>query len=466
MTRYLKEETPQMVRGIASLPYEPAVTEDAVALLFVELYGAEYRYVSEWDWMHYTGTHWTRDLARKHRYDVRNLCRLAGSDPHCQKQDARRLAMANTIDGVVKLASVDQRIVVPAAAFDADPHLLNTPAGIVDLRDGKVRPHAGDYLTKITAVAPMFGVQPKVWLRFLRGIFEGDRKTIRFLRRLLGYALTGDIREQVIVFFHGDGANGKSTLLDLLLHLFGAYAVKVSSSLLMAQRGVKHPTDVAQLRGVRLAVANEVAEGALWDESRVKELTGDAKLTARFMRQDYFQFDATHKFVIAANNRRQMRSMDHAMRRRVVLVPFHARFEGARRDPQMLEKLKAESGAILAWAIAGAAEWYRRGLEGPDDVRAASAEYANAMDSIGMWLEECCEGVGDPTASETSAYLYRSYAEWKRRRGEHPVSQMRWSEQVQGRGLVRHKSGAIRYREARLTPEERARVEAATAGRS
>src|SRR5579864_6250519 len=256
MTRHAKEEAQQVVAGLASMAYEPPVTEDAAAQLFVDVNMSKYRSVPELGWMHYEGTHWAPDLARRHRHDARHLCRTIGSDPYCSRQDARRLARAQTVDGVVRLASVDQRIVVPAAAFDADRHLLNTPAGIVDLRDGTMRPQAGEYLTKITAVAPAFGVKPRRWMRFLRAVFQGNRKTIRFLRRLLGYALTGEIREQVIIFLHGGGANGKSTLLDLLLHVFGTYAVKVSSALLMAQRGVKHPTDVAQLRGARLAVTN------------------------------------------------------------------------------------------------------------------------------------------------------------------------------------------------------------------
>jgi putative DNA primase/helicase len=175
------------------------------------------------------------------------------------------------------------------------------------------------------------------------------------------------------------------------------------------------------------------------------------------MRQDFFQFDATHKFVIAANHRPQLRSVDHAIRRRLLLVPFNVRFEGARRDPHMLAKLRAESPAILAWLVEGAAEWYRDGLQIPERVREASDEYAHAMDSMGLWLEECCLLTGNRDDVEPAGVLYRSYAAWKERRGESPLSQMQWGEQMSSRA-ERHRSDGIKYRGIRLTPEERVRV--------
>ena len=450
---------------VGAEPYQPPVTEDAVALLFVAKHGGSVPVRPQLGLDALPGTHWGGDAGLRHFDDIRKLCRLIGLDSFCEKQDAKRLGRSQTVAGVAQLARADPRLAAHSDVFDADRHLLNTPAGIVDLRDATVRPHAGDYLTKLTAYAPAFGVEPMTWLRFLDDVCRGDGEIVAFLRRLLGYALTGETREQVVVIFHGDGANGKSTLLEVFMVVAGSYAIKVPSSTLMAQRGDRHPTDVAQLLGVRLAVANEVSEGEHWDEARVKELSGDTKLTARFMRQDFFQFEATHKFVIAANHRPQMRSMDHAMRRRLVLVPFEARFEGDRRDPDILRKLTAEAGAILAWMIGGAVEWYERGLEVPERVRAASEEYLHAMDSLGLWIEECCDLADDLLTTETSTRLYRSDSSWKDRRGEHPVSQMRWSEQLQARGIQRYRSGGIRYRGIRLTQEESVRIAAALSPR-
>jgi putative DNA primase/helicase len=439
------------------------LTEDALALEFVHRHRDAYCYVPGWGWMHFEGTHWKRDARLRHFDDARKLCRIEGIAAD-RTVDEKRIAAAKTIAAVVQLARADQRIVIMPEAFDSDSMALNTPAGIVNLCDATIRPHAGEYLTKCTAVAPAFDREPTTWLRFLLDVFDND-DVIAFVRRLLGYMLIGETREQVIAFCHGEGSNGKSTLLDLMLYIVGNYGLKVPTSTLMARHGERHPTDIAQLCGVRLAVANEVSEGEFWDEGRVKELTGDLKLTGRFMRQDFFQFDATHKFIIADNTRPQLRSMDYAMRRRLLLVPFNTRFAGDDRDPDMLAKLKAEAGAILAWLIIGAADWYESGLEVPDHIRAVSNEYADAMDSLGLWLGECCQRSGDPMDSERASLLYSSYSDWKRGRGESPAGQTRWGESLRGRGLKSYRNNGIWYRGIKLTLAERERIQAAAAAR-
>ncbi len=299
----LAERALQLQTGLGML------SEDELALRFVERFGNDYRSVPGWGWVHFEGTHWTRDTRLRHFDDARGICRELGAVADRGAADAKRLAAAKNVAAVIQLARADQRIVILPEAFDCDRMMLNTPTGVVDLRDGSMRPHARDYLTKRTSVAPTFAVAPATWLQFLADVFGGDDDVVAFVRRLFGYVLTGETREQVVLVFHGDGDNGKSTLLDIVLGIMGDYAIKVPSAMLMAQRGERHPAGVAGLCGVRLAVANEVSEGEHWDEGRVKELSGDMKLTARFMRQDFFQFDATHKFIIAANHRPQVRTI-------------------------------------------------------------------------------------------------------------------------------------------------------------
>jgi len=178
------------------------------------------------------------------------------------------------------------------------------------------------------------------------------------------------------------------------------------------------------------------------------------------MRQDFFQFDSTHKFIIAANHRPQVRTMDYAMRRRLLLVPFNQRFDDERRDVDMLAKLQAEAGAVLAWLIAGATDWHESGLRVPDRVRAATDAYADAMDSLRNWLAECCEL--DPDARGGASVLYRSYRDWKIERGEQPVSMTRWGEQMGTRRFEKIKDSTVKYCGISLTADERSRIETAT----
>lgn len=426
-----------------------ADTEDAIASLLVRDYRDTFRYAAGLGWMRWRGDHWEQDDRLAHFDVARRLSRARGVQ--ATDADNRRLGSAKFVNGVVTLARSDPRIVHGADEFDSDPYTLNTPAGIVDLTTGTLRAHDHALVTKVTAVAPDFQASRAIWHSFLRDVFNDDIELVDFTRRLLGYVLTGATHEQILAFCFGTGANGKSTLLDLMLWLMGTYAGKLPADALMARRGERHPTEIAGLKGIRLAVSNEIDEGEFWAESKLKELTGDQVLTARFMRMDYFTFNATHKHVIAGNHRPQIRAMDEAMRRRIVLVPFNVRFEGSKRDKGLPAKLRASGPAVLADLIEGAAEWHRHGLGIPAVVRQASDEYATTMDSLGNWMAECC--ITNPDIDCKARLLYTSYSLWKKDRGEVPVSETRWGEQMMSRGYAKVRNNGMRYKGLDLTGE-------------
>jgi putative DNA primase/helicase len=416
------------------------------------------------DWMQDAGSQWRPD-DELDRFDAaRRVCRAAALRAE-QCAERRRLASASTVSAVLKMAQSDRRIVLSADAWDADPMVLNTPAGIVDLRNGAIRQRrANDYCTQVAAVAPDPTAPAPAWMKFLLDIFQGDQETIAFVQRALGYCLTGDRREQKILFLHGVGANGKSTLIDLVSWLLGTYGLKLPASALMQTKAERHPTELAQLRGRRLAVSSELEEGQFWAEARIKELTGDELLTARFMRQDFFEFRQTHKHLIAGNFKPRLRGGDPALARRFVLVPFRATFEGSRRDPLLPQKLRSEAPAVLAWMIAGAASWYDTGLAIPESIREASAEYMAAHDDVGLWLDECCN-VG-PEYAEGANPLYTAFRMWKQDRGESAPSQTTWGERmVIVQGVDRKKShGRSKYLGVALKPDVMERLQSAELG--
>lgn len=429
----------------------PDFSDDALALDFVRAYGRGYRWSPGLGWMAAGATVWTRDDALT-RYDLaRRICRAAAAC--AQKPDEqKRLTSAKTVGAVLSLAQSDQRIVVDAGLWDAQPLLLNTPAGIVDLRTGLLRHRRGDdYVTQATRIAPDFGVKASVFDKFIHEVFDGDSELVNFMQVVLGYCLTGDRREQFLFFWHGVGANGKSTLLDLVQHMLDTYALKMPAAALMVTRNDRHPTELAQLRGKRLAISSELEEGQFWNEALIKELTGDAVLTARFMRQDFFEFNMTQKHIIVGNHKPRLRGGDPAIARRLVLVPFLQKFEGAKRDNQLGEKLQAEAPAVLAWMVRGAVRWHAEGLVVPEKVRDAGAEYLADHDDLALWLGECCIRTGEAKASE----LYSSFKLWKERRGEHAQSQTAWSQRLQmAPGVVRRVSNGVRYAGIQLNAEE------------
>jgi len=372
------------------------------------------------------------------------------------------LSSAKTVAAVLSMAQGDERIVMPSGAWDAEPRLLNTPGGVVDLRSGRLLDRNDEhYFTQLAAATPDSRMPAPTWERFLREVFIDDLEMVEFVQRMVGYCLTGLTVEQKLFFCHGSGANGKSTLIDLLLWLMGTYAVKMPALALMQTKVERHPTELAQLRGRRLAVSSELEEGQFWAESRIKELTGDETMTARFMRQDFFEFRMSQKHLIAGNHKPRLRGGDAAIARRFVLVPFNAKFEGTSRDPKMLEKLRAEAPGVMAWAVLGAVKWHESGLLIPSRVSEASAAYMADFDDLRVWLGECCElRARDPSLSDSASELYASFRAWKADRGEHAPSQMVWGERLSTVDGVRRymSAGKVRYQGIRLLLDARERL--------
>jgi putative DNA primase/helicase len=245
--------------------------------------------------------------------------------------------------------------------------------------------------------------------------------------------LTGSVEEHVLVFGYGTGRNGKTLVVQTLLELLGDYATTIPASLLMDQRNEQHPTEVARLMGRRVAIGSETERGKRWAEAKLKSLTGGDRITARFMRQDYFEFTPQFKILLVGNAQPNLRNVDVAMRRRLHLLPFEVTVPEERVDPDLPRKLREEGPAILRWMIEGTLEWRRTRLKPPAAVLDATDDYFTEQDTVGLWLAECTEA--DPHAFARSTEAYGSFQSWCEQNGE-PVRSQKWlSGQLKERGI-------------------------------
>ena len=410
----------------------PNFSDEALALGFAEQHSPYLRYVAAWGrWSMWNGVRWQFDDTL-HAYDLaRRSCRAAASG--CNKAKvAVSIASAKTVASVERLARADRRIAATTEQWDADPWLLNTPGGVVDLRSGKIRRASpNDYMTKATGVAPDDTCPISTWLRFLDRTAGGDADLIHFLQRVSGYALTGITSEHALFFIYGTGANGKSTFLNALTGCQGDYHRTSAIETFTASATERHPTDLAALRGARLVTAVETEEGRRWAESKIKSLTGGDRIAARFMRQDFFEFTPMFKLIIAGNHKPGLRSVDEAIRRRFHLVPFTTAVPPAERDETLADQLRTEWPGILAWAIRGCLDWQERGLIPPAAVRDATAAYLEAEDALAAWIED--QGQIDPNAWESSADLFRSWKSWADRSGEYHGSLKKFCQRLDDR---------------------------------
>ena len=378
----------------------PAFSDEALALQFAETHANDLRYVAAMGrWLSFDGTCWRFDDTLLAFDRSRKICREAAAS--CNKAKiAAALASSKTVSAVVTLAKADRRLAATADQWDADPWLLNTPSGVVDLRTGQSRPHRpDDYMTKITGVASAASGSIANWLSFLDRIAGRDTALISFMQRAAGYSLTGITDEHALFFGYGTGANGKTTFLNAVTGCHGDYHRTAPIETFTDSTSDRHPTDLAGLRGARLVTAVETEEGRRWAESKIKALTGGDKIAARFMRQDFFEFTPQFKLIIAGNHRPGLRSVDEAIRRRLHLIPFSVTIPAEERDTDLPDKLKAELPGILAWMIQGCFDWQRIGLAPPKVVTDATASYLEAEDALAAWIDDSCER--DPQAWES-----------------------------------------------------------------
>lgn len=406
------------------------LTELGNAERLVDRFGEQIRHnATNGRWMLWDGKRWAEDhtgtVVRFAKQAVRLVYAEAATAENADERDAivkhaKQSEKAQAIGAILQLARTEPGIPITATDLDADPWLLNCGNGSLSLKGSpKLRPHAAtDNCTRLIPANYHADAECPLWLAFLDRVMDGDTETIEYLQRLVGLCLTGDVNTQVFPCLYGSGANGKSVFADLVLWLLADYAGIAPDSLLTVSAHAEHPTEIAGLCGKRLVVATENDEGKRLRVGLVKRMTGDATLTGRFMRQDYFTFPRTHKTWLVTNHKPSVSESKDAIWRRMHLVPFGVTIPEAERDEQLLDKLKAEADGILAWAVGGCSAWQRVGLNPPKAVQDATREYRDESDALADFLSDTCivNGREDNTVSRNR--LRSKYVEWCKSVGE------------------------------------------------
>ena len=302
-------------------------SDDEFAANFVDKYGERLRYATPFkSWYTWTGVYWAHDKTNKVLDRIRqtNAERAAAlTNSKSIRKDLRSVKKAQATETFSK---ADQRVAVEPSIFDADPWLLGTPGGTVDLRTGQLRPaKQEDYITRITRITPADVADETTcprWLRFLNEVANNDVKVICYLQQWAGYSLTGVTTEQCFVFIFGPGGNGKGTWVHMLQYVMKDYAHEAAVDMFIDSPADKHPTSLAALNGVRAAFASETNENRTWNSALVRRLTGGDPITAHFMRQDDFTFIPVCKLSVISNHQPNLSSVNDADRRRHNHIPF------------------------------------------------------------------------------------------------------------------------------------------------
>jgi len=428
-------------------------------------------------WHVYDGKRWVRSECGEIERMAKEIPRailelaLAESDKEVRKsmyRFAATMESAKRIDFILSLAATEKGIALPPDAFDPDPWKFNVQNGTVVIDPVRatveLRPH--DFADMITNISPAewqgLESEAPIFRKFLEESADGDKELMAFRRRLAGYALTGDMREQVFEYAYGPEAGGKGTETRARADVMGTYCRAAEMATFLIFRTDKVRNDLAGLVGARLVTASEPQEGQVFDEGLIRMLTGQDRMKARFLYKEGFEFTCGFKIRFEGNHRPHIRSTGGATWRRLLVIPFERTVPEEKRDKTLSEKLKSpkERAGILAWMVRGALEWVKDGLAPPAKVKAAVADYRRAEDRIDPFIEDRCM-VGD-NLKVSSGDLYSKYKFWCDTSGERPMSQRAIALRLEDKGFVRIKMhGGVRgWRGIALQDKDQERVEA------
>jgi putative DNA primase/helicase len=433
------------ITPVEDYSFYPA-TDAGHAGAFIRRFGHKLKYVAEWKcWLIWSGERWVRDnvsgreinqLVEQHANALLAEAEQAGQEWRRKELylRARQMGSSNRREAMLRLARHSDAVAVSLKDIDADPWLAGVTNGVVDLRTGRLKKSSQEIIvTKVMGAAFIPKAKCPRWMRFLNEVFRGDQEIIDFVQRLFGYALTGTTQEQCFAFLYGQGANGKSTLVETLLRVFGDYGRRVGKNLIAKSRNGGQPEhEIAELHGCRLAVASEVAEGDRINEDIIKDISGGDTLRGCRKYEHAFQFDSQSLLLIYGNHKPDIRGTDEGIWRRVRLVPFLASFTEAKADRSLPQHLAKEADGIFRWLVEGCKKWRRLGLNTPNSVMEAVTAYRNDSDILSDFISERL--VCDSACRVTRSALYSDYRDWAKENGYQPCSQKTFTMRFREKG--------------------------------
>lgn len=409
----------------------------------VHRHGEDLRYVAPWEkWIVWTGARWQiankKQVERLAQTTVRSIYKEAADEADPDRRRVLAEHGKRSESNARKVAMIEQAKSLPGIPIvpddlDNKPWLLNVQNGTIDLTTGELRDHRrDDMLTKMSGTSYDPSATCPLYDGFLARVLP-DEHVREHVNRLDGYALTGVVREHVLPIHYGAGRNGKGVHANILLHIMGDYARQIPTEVLLTKRSDSHPTEKATLFGIRLGIAAETDENRAMNVAFVKQATGGDRISARRMREDFWDFDPTHKLQLSTNHRLVIRETKDAVWERVLLIPWTVKVPEAERDTKLTEKLKAEAPGILAKLVRACLAWQKDGLAIPAAVRVATENYRSEMDVLGKFIAEKC--IVDEHAVEGATPLFTAFTEWAKANNEKETSQTAFGTALGERGF-------------------------------
>jgi putative DNA primase/helicase len=359
-------------------------------------------------------------------------------DFQAMKSWVRQSQNRSHLRAMLALSCGDPRIVLEPSKLDNQPMLLNLKNGTLDLESLTLRSHEQhDLLTRVVPVDYRLSAKCPRFRRFVKEIFGGSTLMTAYVQRALGYGLLGRNPENALFVLQGDGANGKSVLLNTIRTILGPdYAIQGNASTLIAGRrscGIRD--DLANLRSYRFVAAAETGDESRLDEALVKQITGGEPIRCRLLYGNEFEYDPQFSVYLATNYLPVIQGVDRGIWRRIHLIPFAVSIPEDQQDRNLPQELAGESEGILQWLIEGLTSYREEGLAPPDSVKEALQTYRANEDTLGQFIKMRCE-TGSTRIHVGAREIYTAYAAWTKEAADVPLNVRQFKSQLQRRGFT------------------------------
>lgn len=423
-------------------------TDEGNTDLFYRLYGDKAKHTEAAGWFVWNGRYWEEDDKSAFSLAIemsQKMLSAALTEHNSAIQENRDTSDAKTflkhaestrsgwrLREIINIASRDNRFKCKVADFNPNPFDYNTPAGIVDLRSGKMRPHdPAAMCSKITSCSP--GTKGKrQWGEYLMSTSDNDEQKVFFKRQNYGRGLIGKVFEEGLTLLKGPGANGKSTEATATTKPQGSYAGHINAEILTTEKQ-KRGAALAELQGKRFVFCGELEENQRLSTSVLKKMTSTDLIDAERKFRKPESFIPTHTLYMFTNHLPKITALDHGTWRRIVIIPFNNTISKENAIPNYGDVLAENCGpAILQWLIDGARDFISNGckLLYPDSITAAIQEYRQEQNWLQSFIDDCCQAGDRAPGGE----LYKAYRDWCEQTGEYCRKQSDFVKTLQQEG--------------------------------
>jgi putative DNA primase/helicase len=427
---------------------------------FAQRYQEKVCWCHTWkQWLIYNGAYWEKDEHSRIGKLAKDVVRAIYAEAGTMNEKENRTKVASHAirsesNGAISamLDRAKSELGVSPAQFNTQLHLLNCRNGTVNLETGELLPHnPADFITRCVDASYKPDADCPRWEKFIDTIFDHDAAMVAFIQQALGMSLSGSIQEQVFFLCHGVGSNGKTTMLEVARRILWLYAKQANIETFMVRKQEGISNDRAELYGARLVNASEMKLGSRLNEALIKKVTGGEPERARFLNSNEFEYMPEYTLWLAVNHVPEIKDTTNSIWRRVMYIPFTVVFEEnhtdpeKRIDPTLLQKLMEEKDGIFTWMVQGHMAWKKAGrLVAPQAVIDATSDYRAEMDTIGIFLQECC--TTGKNLKVQAKYVYDAYKDWCVANGNEPVSLTEFGKSITEHGYIKKKAdGKVQY---------------------